>query len=118
MREDRGGDGRSQRAVECPWLVRRDGTSVLFGGAWGLDGFGLCAKGYWFGVQGRGLSGLGFRIQLRRFKGFSLYIYRELLREFSTEVMTIEEVALSQPRSTPLSLSWCYTELGGLAVCG
>ena len=63
MREDRGGDGRSQRAVECPWLVRRDGTSVLFGGAWGLDGFGLCAKGYWFGVQGRGLSGfwgLGF----------------------------------------------------------
>ena len=30
VREDRGGDGRSQRAVECPWLVRRDGTSVLF----------------------------------------------------------------------------------------
>ena len=36
MREDRGGDGRSQRAVECPWLVRRDGTFVLFGGVWGL----------------------------------------------------------------------------------
>ena len=44
MREDRGGDGRSQRAVECPWLVRRDGTSVPFGGVWGLDGFGLCAQ--------------------------------------------------------------------------
>ena len=44
MREDRGGDGRSQRAVECPWFVRRDGTSVLFGGVWGLDGFVLCAQ--------------------------------------------------------------------------
>ena len=44
MREDRGGDGRSQRAVECPWLVRRDGTFVLFGGVWGLDGFVLRAQ--------------------------------------------------------------------------
>ena len=38
---------------------------------------------------------LGFRIQLRRFKGLSLYI--EFLRGFSTEVMTIEEVAFSAP---------------------
>ena len=32
--------------------------------------------------------------------------------------MTIEEVALSQPRSTPLSLSWCYTELGAWRSVG
>ena len=34
--------------------------------------------------------------------------------------MTIEEVALSQPRSAPLSLSWCYVmiieEVGGLVL--
>ena len=72
-----------------------------------------------FGVSGYRVEGLvfwdcslGFRIQLRRFKGFSvdtyiyiyihtyihIYIYRAFLREFSTEVMAIEEVALSQPR--------------------
>ena len=89
-------------ACEARWDI------CAFQRAWGLDGFGLCAKGYWFGVQGKGL--------LRRFKGLSLYI--ELLRGFSTEVMTIEEVVLHRARAgrlitiTPLSLSWCYTELG------